>query len=294
MARSVRRVLPPTIFFALLFLVLGIALYWKTRPERERERLESRTARQEPARKRPRAAPPKASASAPARRSFDEPVPRIAIIVDDLGNDLAAVRRVARLSRPVAGAVLPGLAESERSARELAEAGKEVLLHLPMEPEGFPQVRPGPGVIFRAQSDEEISETLSQDLESVPGAVGVNNHMGSVATADPRVMRAVLKELAARRLFFVDSRTTEETVALDVARELGVPSASRRVFLDSVATEKAVRASFEELLDRARREGSAVALGHPYPVTLALLERELPRLAEGGVRLVKVSELLER
>jgi len=294
LTRSSRRVSAATVFFALLSLLLGVLLYWKTRPEPAGQAPERRAARREPAGKRPRAATPKASVSPPEPRSSSGPVPRIAIILDDLGGDLAAVRRIAKLSRPVAGAVLPGLAGSARAARELAEAGQEVLLHLPMEPEGFPRVRPGPGVIVRAQSDEEITETLSEDLESVPGAVGVNNHMGSAATADPRVMRAVLKELAGRGLFFVDSRTTEETVAREVARELKVPCASRGVFLDSVATEEAVAASFQELLRRAKREGSAVALGHPYPATLALLERELPDLAEKGVKLVRVSELVDK
>jgi polysaccharide deacetylase 2 family uncharacterized protein YibQ len=161
-----------------------------------------------------------------------------------------------------------------------------------MEPHGYPQVRPGPGVVVRAQSEEEIAEIFSRDLASVPGAVGVNNHMGSAATADPRVMRVVLRAVAGRGLFFLDSRTTDATVAGDLARELGVPSASREVFLDRVATEPAVRAALEALLARARRDGSAVGVGHPYPATLGVLEEELPKLAGRGVEVVKLSELM--
>jgi hypothetical protein len=170
----------------------------------------------------------------------------------------------------------------------------EVMLHLPMEPHGFPQVRPGPGVLVRGQTEEEIAAIFSRDLASVPGAVGVNNHMGSAATEDPRLMRAVLREVADRGLFFLDSRTTNATVAASLARELGVPAASRQVFLDRVATEAAVRSALEDLVARARREGSAVAVAHPYPVTLAVLEEELPKLAGKGVKVVRVSELVRR
>jgi uncharacterized protein len=188
--------------------------------------------------------------------------------------------------------VLPELTGSARTARELEASGKEVLLHLPMEPEGFPSVRPGPGLVLRAQSDDEIAETIERDLASVPGAVGVNNHMGSAATADPRLMRAVAKVLARRHLFFVDSRTTTATVAERVAREEGVPSVSRRVFLDGVPTEGAIEKALAGLVILVRSEGSALAIGHPHPATLSVLERELPKLEREGVRLVKVGELV--
>ena len=218
---------------------------------------------------------------------------RIAILIDDLGNDRAAVDRIAAWAWPVSTAVLPALPDSAATARELERSGKEILLHLPMEPKGFPGVRPGPGVVLRSQTDEEIARTLADDLDSVPGAVGVNNHMGSAATADQRVMRAVTRVLAGRGLFFVDSRTTDATVARDAAREANVRSASRRVFLDDVATESAVEESLQGLFARARSEGSAIGIGHPHPATLAVLDRALPRLADHGVRLVRISELVE-
>jgi len=215
----------------------------------------------------------------------------VAIVIDDLGNDAAATGRIASWPYKVCGAVLPALPGSARAARELEGSGKQVLLHLPMEPRQYPQVRPGPGVVLRSQSEEEIARTLESDLDSVPGAVGVSNHMGSAATADPRVMRAVVRVLARRGLFFLDSRTTGATVARETAREERVPAVSRRVFLDDVATEPAVQKMLDELVTRAHAERSAVALGHPYPATLAVLERELPKLADRGVRLVPVGEL---
>ena len=169
-----------------------------------------------------------------------------------------------------------------------------MLLHLPMEPEGYPnpKVRPGPGLILRSQSDAQIADTLASDLESVPGAVGVNNHMGSAATADPRVMRVVVKSLSERGLFLLDSRTTGATVAERTAAEASVPTVARRVFLDDVATADAVRVQLEQLIRRARQDGSAVAIGHPYGVTLGVLEEEMPEIERReGVKLVKVSEL---
>jgi polysaccharide deacetylase 2 family uncharacterized protein YibQ len=218
--------------------------------------------------------------------------PRIAILIDDLGNDRAAVRRIAAWPYPVAGAVLPGLPGSAATAEALRESGKEVLLHLPMEPEGYPAVRPGPGVVLRSQDDAEIVGTLERDLATVPGATGINNHMGSAATADPRVMKAVASVLARRGLFFVDSRTTTSTVAYDAALEAKVPSTSRRVFLDAVSTREAVGRAFEELIRKAREEGEALAIGHPHAATLDVLERELPTLASRGVKLVRVKELV--
>ena len=297
MSRRQRRLSPATVFFALLSLALGVALYLKTRPPTPTgappPRIAVSPAPSPAARRSP--PPTRAAARTPAPSARNAPAgePRLAIVIDDLGNELAPARRLAGWPEPVAGAVLPGLAYSAASARALSEGGKQVLLHLPMEPQGFPRVRPGPGVILRAQSDGEITQTLEADLATVPGAAGVNNHMGSAATADPRVMRAVARVLSHRGLFFVDSRTTDATVAERTAEEESVPSARRRVFLDDVATEAAVKERLDEALERARTEGSAIAIGHPYPATLAVLERELPTAGEKGVKLVKVGELVK-
>jgi polysaccharide deacetylase 2 family uncharacterized protein YibQ len=237
---------------------------------------------------------PVAISTRPALLATPEPgVARIAIVIDDLGNDIPAMERIASWPYKVCGAVLPALPGSGRAARELEQSGKQVILHLPMEPRRYPQMQPGPGVVLRSQSEEQIAQTLETDLDSVPGAVGVSNHMGSAATADPRVMRAVARVLARRGLFFLDSRTTGATVAREAARQERVPVVSRRVFLDDVATEEAVTQTFNELIGHARAEGFAVALGHPYPATLAVLERELPKLTQRGVTLVPVGDLVK-
>jgi uncharacterized protein len=283
-----RRISPATAFFALLALALAIALYLKTRPTETVGPPERRPPPRHAA-KRP------AVAAVPPTAAPEPTVPparaRIAIVIDDLGNDREALERIARWPYGVAGAVLPDLPGSADAARRLAESGKEVLLHLPMEPDGYPQVQPGPGVVLRSDSDARIAEIVTDDLASVPGAVGVNNHMGSAATADPRVMRAIVRVLSERGLFLLDSRTTEATVARRIADEAALPAVSRRVFLDAVPTDRAIDRAFRELLAKAKQDGSALAIGHPHPATLALLERELPNLSRENVALVKVSQL---
>jgi len=290
-----RRISRATVFFALLSLVLAAVLLWRSCPPGP----PAPPARPTPHPKTPRATLPPVRAT-PSRPPAHTPapappgVPRVALVIDDLGNELAPAERIARWPRPVAGAVLPGLRWSADSARVLARGGHEVLLHLPMEPEGYPnpRVRPGPGLILRSQSDAQIADTLASDLDTVPGAVGVNNHMGSAATADPRVMRVVVRLLSERGLFFLDSRTTDATVAERTAAEASVRTVARRVFLDDVATAEAVRAQLVQLIRRARQDGSAVAIGHPYAATLGVIEEEMPEIERReGVRLVKVSEL---
>jgi uncharacterized protein len=283
-----RRISPATAFFALLALALAIALYLKTRPAEPEKPPERRPTPRHVAKKRSVAPPAPSAAPEPTAPPAQA---RIAIVIDDLGNDREALERIARWPYAVAGAVLPGLPGSADAARRLAGSGKEVLLHLPMEPDGYPEVRPGPGVVLRSDTDERITQIVTDDLASVPGAVGVNNHMGSAATADARVMRAVVRVLAKRGLYLLDSRTTEATVARRVADEVSLPAVSRRVFLDAVTTDRAIGRAYRELLAKAKQDGSALAIGHPHPETLALLERELPRLRQEGITLVPVSRL---
>jgi len=287
-----RRISPATAFFAVLALALGIALYVKTRP-REALRENPRAAARHAVR-RPLSLPSAAPTVAPEPSPAPVLAARIAIVIDDLGNDREAVERIARWPFRVAGAVLPGLPGSAETARRLSASGKEVLLHLPMEPDGYPRIRPGPGVVLRSDSDEKIAQTVVDDLETVPGAVGVNNHMGSAATADSRVMRAVVRVLTARRLFLLDSRTTEATVARRIADEEQLPAVSRKVFLDAVESEDALERSFRDLVLRAKKDGTALAIGHPHSATFALLERELPLLHSQGVELVTVAALTSR
>jgi hypothetical protein len=193
---------------------------------------------------------------------------------------------------PLSYAVLPYEEKTAAVAAELRRRGAEILLHLPMQ--GQNGADPGPGALSTAMGDDELAAATRAALAAVPGAAGVNNHMGSVFTADERSMRAVLGVVAAQGLFFVDSRTSAASVAYRLAAALDVPAAERQVFLDPDPRPAAIRHQFARLLNLARERGSAVAIGHPHPPTLDVLREELPRARALGYELVPVSYLLDR
>jgi uncharacterized protein len=227
------------------------------------------------------------------RREAPAAGPMIAIIMDDLGEQRAAGLRALALPGPVALAFLPGGAHTATQAADAHERGKEVLLHLPLEP-GDAHKR-HPGAITQAIGRAGLAEAFGRALAAVPFARGVNNHQGSLLTQRAEPMEWLMAELSRRPgLYFVDSRTHTASIAYRVARARGVPAAERSVFLDAQRGADAVGRAFRSLLAKARRNGRALAIGHPYPETLALLEEELPRLAAHGVRLVPPSELIAR
>ena len=219
--------------------------------------------------------------------------PRIAIIIDDLGYRLSAGRRAIELPGPLAYAVLPGTPRAEVLASFAHRRGKEVLLHLPLQ--ATPDdVRNEPEGIHLDMSRREFGETFADALLSVPHAIGVNNHRGSLLTRHPGHMRWLMEEIRARNnLFFIDSYTTHESVALQLAAETGVDARKRDVFLDPDRDPETVAREFERMKKLALERGAVVAIGHPYPATLALLERELPKLAREGFELVAISELVQ-
>jgi polysaccharide deacetylase 2 family uncharacterized protein YibQ len=216
--------------------------------------------------------------------------PVMALIIDDLGNQLAEGRRAVDLPGPVAMAILPGTPHAVSLAERAHAAGKPVMLHLPLA--ALDEKALGPGGIGLDATRPEFERILTADLAAVPHVQGVNNHMGSLLTQHPGHMAWLMQGLAARGLFFVDSRTTERSVALQLAREAGVPTVSRDVFLDDDPGEPAVRAEFERLVARSLATGRALGIGHPHPATLRVLEDELPRLTARGITLVPVTDLL--
>jgi polysaccharide deacetylase 2 family uncharacterized protein YibQ len=222
-----------------------------------------------------------------------QPGVRIAIIIDDLGHNLAAGEQSLALPGAVTYAVLPQLAYSAEIAHRAHASGREVMLHLPMQARDGRA--PGPGALTQAMDRLEFGRTLRAGLASVPHVAGVNNHMGSLLTGDPGAMRWLMEDLACHdRLYFIDSRTDVRTVAGRLAREAGLRHAERDVFLDHVQDEAEIETQFRRLLALARRNGSAIGIGHPYPETLAVLERELPLLAAAGIELVPASRLVEQ
>jgi len=217
--------------------------------------------------------------------------PRITIIIDDLGYALRAGQRAVNLPGPVVYAVLPQTPRAGTLAEYANARGKEVLLHLPLQSMD-PTLAAEPGGITLDMSRKNFAAVLAENLDTVPFAVGVNGHRGSLLTRHPGHMRWLMEELQPRGLFFVDSYTTEHSVALTIAWENGIPATRRDVFLDTDPAPAAIAGQFERLKRLARAHGSALGIGHPYPGTLDYLERELPRLEAQGFVLTGIRDFL--
>ena len=211
----------------------------------------------------------------------------IVLIIDDLGFEGQPLDRVMELDDNVNCAILPNGTRAAEFAKTLGDRGFEILVHLPMQPKGSDA--PGHNAILTSMSDDEIARATRENIAAVPHARGVNNHMGSLATTDRRVMESVLRAIP-EGMYFIDSRTTGGSIAADVARELNVRTATRHVFLDDVASERAVRRQLAALANAAEKRGVAIGIGHPYPVTMRVLAEELPALKARGFRFIRASE----
>ena len=219
-----------------------------------------------------------------------EPLPRITLIIDDLGYWRSAGVRAASLPGPVACAVLPHTPYASVIAERAHVAGKEVMLHLPLAPIQ-PATTVAAGTIHIDTTRAQLARIFELDIDSIPHVVGINNHMGSLMTQHPGHMEWLMGEIRAREgLFFVDSVTSTSSVAMQIAIEKGIPVTRRDVFLDNVPTETAIDQEFRRLKQLARRNGIAVGIGHPYPATLTYLERILPELANDGFELISVTD----
>ena len=217
--------------------------------------------------------------------------PKLAIILDDLGSDRRAAEAIFDLPYPLTISVLPNHEHSNEIAQEAERRGYQVLLHLPMQ--AIANERPEAQELRPGMPAAQVSALVDEFLQNVPGAVGVNNHQGSQATSDPVLMGELMPALRARHLFYIDSRTTAETVAYNAAHSAGIPSAFRNVpFLDDVPEVGPVQRQLEIALRDAREKGEAVAIGHPHPATLQALRQELPKVQTQGVRLVFASDLV--
>ena len=218
------------------------------------------------------------------------PRAQLAVVFDDLGYNAALDQRLLAWPHPLTVAVLPRSPHARLVAEEAAFRGKEVILHQPMEPTRD-VVRREEGTLTRDMSRKDFEETLRANLAAVPSRVGLNNHTGSQLTADRPAMHRLMQQLAETGLYFLDSRTTPDTVAHQVAEAWGVPVISRDVFLDHVRTPSAVAAEFHRALAIARRDGAAVIIAHPNALSVGYLEAALASLPT-DIELVRVSELL--
>jgi polysaccharide deacetylase 2 family uncharacterized protein YibQ len=220
--------------------------------------------------------------------------PRIAIIIDDLGYRFEAGQRAIKLPGQVSFAVLPGTPRARALAALAFESGKEVLLHLPLQATSNDTPQDPLGINLD-MSRQELGDTFDRALASVPHAIGVNSHRGSMLTRHPGHMQWLMDEIHSRKgLFFIDSFTTHHSIALKIALETGVDARKRDVFLDPDKEPETVAREFERMKRLAHERGSVVAIGHPYTATLELLEREIPKLAGEGIELVAISALVRQ
>jgi hypothetical protein len=196
---------------------------------------------------------------------------KMAVVIDDLGRDLGFARHLAALDIPVTFSILPGAPACTETASLAAHAGREVMLHQPMEPEGYPEVNPGPGALLTSMNAAAIRTQLAKNLQVIPEAKGVNNHTGSRYTQIESALDPVMDELGKRKLFFLDSLTTPKSVASAVAKKHGLAYYRRNIFLDNVRDTKAILDQLAKAERIARVSKQAIAIGHPYPETLEAL-----------------------
>ena len=198
--------------------------------------------------------------------------PKIGIIIDDLGYDISLANALLELDLALTFSVLPFTPNTRLIARKAWNDGRETMLHLPMEPMNYPAINPGDGVLLISMDREMILDTLNRDLSQIPFVAGVNNHMGSRFTKNRKKMVTVLAELKKKGLYYIDSRTSSDTVAFDVAKKMALRTASRDIFLDNHLSENALKIQMERLLSVARHKGSAIGIGHPHKKTFDLLK----------------------
>ncbi len=238
-------------------------------------------------------APPGPAKPGPARPAIKprSKSARVAIVIDDLGDDYQAALELARIPGPIAMSILPFESKSQEVLELAKNYHKPALLHMPMEPLESTGKNPGPEALLILMSPEQVTLTLGKALDSLPGIAGVNNHMGSAFTAMSEMMDPVLKEINRRGLFFLDSRTSGRSVGYQLGQELGMKICERKIFLDNLQDPEMIAQKLAELCRIAKEEGFAIGIGHPYPETIRVLGERIDLLKSSGCELTPIQEL---
>jgi polysaccharide deacetylase 2 family uncharacterized protein YibQ len=236
-------------------------------------------------------APPAVKPLPPAPAAHPKGAGRVAIIIDDMGTNLSELQQLLAIKQPLTFSVIPSLAHAKGVAEAAHQAGAEVMVHMPMEPEGYPKQRLESIGLLLSMDDAEIAKRVNSYFATVPHAVGANNHMGSRFTQDAKKMEVVLRILKDKGMFFVDSKTSPASVGYGTAQALGMKSAARQVFLDNVQDEAAIGKQLAQVAAVARKKGSAIAICHPHPATIRTLTAVMPQLAREGITFVHASAL---
>jgi len=225
------------------------------------------------------------------KKPFAGQRPRVAIIIDDLGNDRRIADKFIEIDAALTISVLPQSPFAQHIAKKAQKKGLDIMLHQPMEPDELSRVNPGPGVLLTSMSPDDMIRQLTTNLDEIPGIKGVNNHMGSKMTANAPQMRQIFSVLKKRNLFFVDSRTTSKTVCRLSAGLLQVPFGERDVFLDHRHDPAFIKKQIKSLIRIAKRDGHAIGIAHPHTTTCTVLKDSLPELKK-QVEIVPVSEVV--
>jgi polysaccharide deacetylase 2 family uncharacterized protein YibQ len=219
--------------------------------------------------------------------------PKIALVIDDLGGENKISQELLHLDLPLTLSILPFTPYSKTLAEEAHRRGKEIILHLPMEPRGYPSIKPGEGVLLCEMDEPKLLRQLSKDIEAVPYIKGVSNHMGSRLMEDPEKIRIVFLELKRRGLFFLDNRTSPRTVGLEVAQSLGLKATERSLFIDHISDEKEIKENLEQLIQFSLSTGKGIGIGHPHSSTLKSLKEMISKMKENGIEIVPLSAVME-
>lgn len=214
------------------------------------------------------------------------------LIMDDLGNNWPLGQRALQLDGPINFAFLPFTPHASKLAVEAHRLGQGVLLHAPMA--NHKDMPLGPGGLYPEMSEEEYKQQLRANLASIPQVQGMNNHMGSLLTEQQAPMRWTMQVVKQQGLYFIDSLTSNHTVAFKEAKRAGVPSLKRHVFLDNDTTEKALQQQFKQAIRIAGQRGHVVLIAHPYPETLQFLEENLPLLTPQGIKLSRLDLFFQK
>jgi polysaccharide deacetylase 2 family uncharacterized protein YibQ len=236
--------------------------------------------------------PPQPKVPAPPVPDVSPSVAKVAIVIDDCGQDLEAAKRILKIPLQITFSILPYQRHSREIAQLANSQGREVIVHVPMEPEDYPKANPGAGALLLSMSSGDIQKTLKDILESNPYATGINNHMGSRFTENAEAMGIVLSEVRDRSIYFFDSYTSPKSIGYSLAQQMNIPTGRRDVFLDHVGTEKFVRSQISQLIRKAKVQGTAIAIGHPHEYTLRVLSQEAQRFQKEGVSVVPLKTLM--